>query len=411
MTFLTFSTTHHFNSYTIDLLILNILMKLFENAVIVVVSELHFSSTVTVDAPSHREFGELVHFVHFSNGAVTGLALLLAGNYVLGASPTTASILRRVLTVSGVTVNGKVYDGNTAATLAGAGGFDGRVISGDDVQLDLAAALAAFADANAGNGKTVHVSGLGLSGADADNYVLASNAVDATADIARRALTVAVVGNPTKTFDGSTDVSLDASNFRLDGVVTGRDAIFTALPPANLIPAGGGFGGGGRGGGGAGGQGTVNASFYTWNLVRRYGSDDTWRQKWAQFTARRMADWGLNTLYGNDQTLVAAQPRQPYVVTIREWQGGQSFLGLPDVYAADFESRVDGIAERACKPYKDDPYLLGYFIGPNAPVHLPGIAFLIGSVLFVCGLVIASRRSLIASVREVMVRTAQAPAE
>jgi hypothetical protein len=157
---------------------------------------------------------------------VSGLVLSgnSAGNYELGASPTTASILRRVLTVSGVTVNGKVYDGSTAATLAGAGGFGDRVVSGDDVQLDLESALAAFVDANAGNGKTVHVSGLGLSGADADNYALASSAVDATADIARRALTVSVVGNPTKTFDGSTDVSLDASNFRLDGFVAGEGA-------------------------------------------------------------------------------------------------------------------------------------------------------------------------------------------
>jgi hypothetical protein len=166
-----------------------------------------------------------------ANKAVTvsGLALsgTSAGNYVLGASPTTATILRRVLTVSGVTVNGKVYDGNTAATLAGAEGFGDRVVGGDDVQLDLAAALAAFVDANVGNDKTVHVSGLGLSGADADNYALASNTVDATADIARRALTVAVVGNPTKTFDGSTDVALDASNFRLDGFVAGEGAHVT----------------------------------------------------------------------------------------------------------------------------------------------------------------------------------------
>jgi len=57
--------------------------------------------------------------------------------------------------------------------------------------------------------------------------------------------------------------------------------------------------------------------------------------------------------------------------------------------------------------------LFGYFIGPNAPIHLPGIAFLIGSILFVAGLIIASRRSLVASVRDVMMRPAPAhvPAE
>jgi len=57
--------------------------------------------------------------------------------------------------------------------------------------------------------------------------------------------------------------------------------------------------------------------------------------------------------------------------------------------------------------------LFGYFISDRAPIHLPGIAFLIGSVLFVGGLVIASRRSLVASVRDVMMRPAPAhvPAE
>ena len=142
--------------------------------------------------------------------------------------------------------------------------------------------------------------------------------------------------------------------------VTGREPIFTELPPAELSVSPYGRGSG------APVQSGVAASFYTWNLVRRYGSGAAWRRQWAEFTARRMADWGLNTFYGGDQNLVAAKPRQPYVVTIREWQAGQTFMGLPDVYANDFESRVDGIAARSCEPCKDDPYLLGYFVG-NEP--------------------------------------------
>jgi DHA1 family tetracycline resistance protein-like MFS transporter len=35
--------------------------------------------------------------------------------------------------------------------------------------------------------------------------------------------------------------------------------------------------------------------------------------------------------------------------------------------------------------------LFGYFIGPVAPVHLPGIAFLVGSIMFVAGLIVAWR--------------------
>jgi len=138
----------------------------------------------------------------------------------------------------------------------------------------------------------------------------------------------------------------------------GRESIFTALPPANLIadPAGlapttgPSFAG--------------SASFYTWNLTRRYAGPE-WRKQWAALTVRRMADWGVNTFYG-DPDLIAATPRQPYVITVRAWQTGQSYLGMPDVYADDFAQRVDEAAARACEPHKDDPYLIGYFLG-NEP--------------------------------------------
>ena len=35
--------------------------------------------------------------------------------------------------------------------------------------------------------------------------------------------------------------------------------------------------------------------------------------------------------------------------------------------------------------------VFGYFIGQNAPIHLPGIAFLVGALLFVIGLIVAWR--------------------
>ncbi len=143
--------------------------------------------------------------------------------------------------------------------------------------------------------------------------------------------------------------------------MTGRDDIFTVLPPANLAP---------RMPVTAAtteptSQPMVNASFYTWNLVRRYGEQD-WKSKWAALTTRRMADWGVNTFYGGDENLMAATPRQPFVVTIREWQAGRAWLGMPDVYADDFEQRVDAIAAKSCERFKNDPFLLGYFIG-NEP--------------------------------------------
>jgi hypothetical protein len=42
-------------------------------------------------------------------------------------------------------------------------------------------------------------------------------------------------------------------------------------------------------------------------------------------------------------------------------------MGLPDVYSADWDKRVDEAAARQCAPHKNDPWLLGYFIANEPP--------------------------------------------
>ncbi|MCA1860828.1 YDG domain-containing protein [Janthinobacterium sp. HSC-3S05] len=105
-----------------------------------------------------------------------------AGNYVLtsGSGSTTADITPRALNVQFNGVN-KTYDGTTGAALSLG---DDRVV-GD--RLDLSA-LASFSDKNAGAGKTVFVTNLGLGGADAGNYVLTSAGGTAQATIAQKQL-------------------------------------------------------------------------------------------------------------------------------------------------------------------------------------------------------------------------------
>jgi hypothetical protein len=107
------------------------------------------------------------------------------------------------------------------------------------------------------------------------------------------------------------------------------------------------------------------ASFYGLNLRRRFGED--WEPRWAELTGRRMEAWGLNTTYVHGATALAPQPRKAYVVTVRDWQIGAGILGLPDVYADEFARHADEIAARDCAPRKDDPYLLGYFVGNEPP--------------------------------------------
>ena len=42
-------------------------------------------------------------------------------------------------------------------------------------------------------------------------------------------------------------------------------------------------------------------------------------------------------------------------------------MGMPDIYAPGYPAMVDSAASFQCAPKKDDPYLIGYFIGNEPP--------------------------------------------
>ncbi len=87
-------------------------------------------------------------------------------NYTVTQPTLTADITALSLTVTGATVTSKVYDNTTTATITGATLVG--VISGDTVTVS---GGGAFADANAGTGKSV-TAALTLGGADGGNYSL-----------------------------------------------------------------------------------------------------------------------------------------------------------------------------------------------------------------------------------------------
>ncbi len=132
--------------------------------------------------------------------------------------------------------------------------------------------------------------------------------------------------------------------------VQGREDLFATQPPVSLL---------------AGAPPGRNAgSFYTWNLQRRLGDD--WRRKWADLTTERMTAWGFNSMHNWGATN-QTDPRVPYALMMRGWQTGDSIMGLPDVYAADFAERVDKVAADQLEPRKNDPMMLGFFIGNEPP--------------------------------------------
>ncbi|WP_411877760.1 YDG domain-containing protein [Polaromonas sp. YR568] len=117
------------------------------------------------------------------SGATVGDGMNNANYNITYVANTTSTITKADLTVQASGVD-KVYDGATAATVTLSGnGFVGDVLN--------LSANASFADKNAGAGKTVSVSGIAVTGADAGNYNLVSGtSASTTASITPRALTV-----------------------------------------------------------------------------------------------------------------------------------------------------------------------------------------------------------------------------
>jgi hypothetical protein len=151
---------------------------------------------------------------------VSGTTLLdgtgSASNYTV-SNPTglTASITRASISaITGIVAANKVYDGGTAASLNLAGASFNGMVAGDALSLAGGPVLGAFSDKNAAAGKTVTISGLGLAGADAGNYVLASSQASTTATITPAALTVSASG-VNKVYDATTNAAVSLRDNRI----------------------------------------------------------------------------------------------------------------------------------------------------------------------------------------------------
>ncbi|HEV2692269.1 MAG TPA: YDG domain-containing protein, partial [Verrucomicrobiae bacterium] len=126
-----------------------------------------------------------------------------AVNYTLvnTNAATLANITAAALTISGVTATNKVYDAKTTAGLDLGGAVLVGVLTNDLVVLVTTNAKGVFASKNIGPGKTVTISGLVISGADAGNYALVQPA-PSTATITAANLTVTAKG-ANKVYDGT----------------------------------------------------------------------------------------------------------------------------------------------------------------------------------------------------------------
>ncbi|QQR68205.1 MAG: filamentous hemagglutinin N-terminal domain-containing protein [Alphaproteobacteria bacterium] len=153
--------------------------------------------------------------------AVYGFTSSLSGSGAVG------EITAKTLTVTGTTVSGKVYNGDTVATVNVGSAALAGVVGVDAVSLGTGSAVGAFADKNVGTGKSVTASGFTITGTDAGNYTLAQP-TGLSADVTAKTITVTGVMAATKTYDTTAAASLNVGSATLSGVygsdVVGLDA-------------------------------------------------------------------------------------------------------------------------------------------------------------------------------------------
>ena len=138
-----------------------------------------------------------------------------AGNYMLVNTKisTTGTITKATLIVSPVADN-KAYDQTTAATIR----LTDNRIAGDMVNLVYTSAR--FASKTAGNGKTVNITGIYVTGGvDSGSYTLASHTATTTANITPLTLTGYITAS-NKVYDGTTAATLTNSSIA-SGVLPG----------------------------------------------------------------------------------------------------------------------------------------------------------------------------------------------
>ena len=116
----------------------------------------------------------------------------------------TVTVAKKPVSITGLDVADKIYDGNTTATVTGTAALDG-VLEDDTVTVTEGAA--AFVDKNVGIDKDVTFSGYGLSGDDAGNYELSAQP-SATASITPKSVTITGVDAEDKTYDGTTTAQI-----------------------------------------------------------------------------------------------------------------------------------------------------------------------------------------------------------
>jgi len=111
----------------------------------------------------------------------------------------------------------------------------------------------------------------------------------------------------------------------------------------------------------------TDPSFGQWNLIRRFGDD--YKLKSNELIIKRMNKWGINTIANWSSGDVMAMNKKSFIVSMRTAGVERGLMGLADVYAPDFKTNLDEALKNSVSQYKDNPWLIGYFVG-NEPAWI-----------------------------------------
>ena len=135
------------------------------------------------------------------------------------SSPSDFEIEKKTIRIDegSVSVEDKVYDGTTDATLNDSFSFeDGMIVGEDQVSIDASGASATFADANVGICISVTVTGLALAGDDKGNYDLENSEFTILGDITKKDLEVTARNRSIDYGDEAADNGVEYDGF-VDG--------------------------------------------------------------------------------------------------------------------------------------------------------------------------------------------------
>lgn len=142
--------------------------------------------------------------------------------------------------------------------------------------------------------------------------------------------------------DGYLFYSMGVNCIRFNGPtqVEGREQLFRQIPPNS-------------------GETT---DFYRYHAEQRYGKSE-FIKNWKQNQNRRLKQWGFNTVANWSSPEMWKEPSTPFVIDLNFNRSGRNWHRFPDVFSEAFEQKITAEALDQCTPYRNEPFLIGYFTG------------------------------------------------